>query len=108
MVNIFESDLRNKVRKEVPFIPGAWVDFYDDTTVQSVQKAQQAKDSQDIKDTLQIVLDQISAWNFSDEKGELPITFESLSKFPLKLVKWITEQQAEILTMVVSDAQKKN
>ena len=86
-INIFKSELRNKIRVNVPFIEGAWVEFYDDTTVDAVQKAQNAQASKDSADNLAVIINQIASWNFADDKGELPITTKSLARFPMKLIK---------------------
>lgn len=107
-INIFKSDLRNKVKVNVPFINGAWVEFYDDTTVDAVQKAQTAKASQDIADNLQVIVNQIAGWNFADDKGELAITTKTLTRFPIKLIKWLSEEQAKLLTSPEAENEKKN
>ena len=109
-INIFKSDLRNKIRVNVPFIEGAWVEFYDDTTVDAVQKAQTAQASKDIADNLAVIINQIASWNFADDKGELPITVKSVSRFPMKLIKWLTDEQTKILQSMnkQDEDQKKN
>ncbi len=109
-VNIFKGELRNKVRVAVPFIEGAWVEFYDDTTVDAVQKAQTAQLSKDIIDNLSVIINQIAAWNFADEKGELPITTHSLARFPMKLIKWLADEQGKMLQAINTqeEEQKKN
>lgn len=109
-VNVFAPELRGTVKKEVDFIPGAWVLFYDDLTVGSIQLAQQAKESGDVNASLSLMLAQIADWNFSDsEDGKtLPINLETMNKFSSKLLIWISKAQEEILSSMSVTSEKKS
>lgn len=102
-VNILSKDLRNTVKKEVDFIPGAYVEFFDDITVGVFRKAQESLENKNIQGSLDIILTQIADWNFADEKEEkLPINIESLEKLPTKILVWLSNAQAEILNDIQS------
>lgn len=106
-VNVLSKDIRKVIRKEVDFLPGAWVDFYDSVTVGQVKQAQKAKDNQDIDTSLDIVIAQIADWNFADAKGEiLPINKESIELLPLKILVWLGKVQEEILADLEEDKKK--
>lgn len=96
-VNIFKSDIRGIIHKEVDFIPGAYVDFYDSPTIGAIKKAQQAQTTQDIDLSLGVILNQIADWNFADENGILTVNMENLEKLPFKLLTWIAETQGAII-----------
>ena len=107
-VNIFNKDLRVVVRKEVDFIPGAWVDFYDDLTMGDIKKAQDAKEAGDIFRSFDVLINQIADWNFADEnKKILPITIDSLGKFPSRLLKWLVESEKEVVDLEREESKKK-
>lgn len=110
-VNILSSDLRNKIRKEVSFVSGAWVEFFDDITMDVVSKAQEAsKESNNIETSLEIIVNQIADWNFADkDKNILPISVETLKKLPSKILFWFGETQKEILANInqTEDTKKK-
>ena len=108
-VNVLSNDLRGKIKKDVPFIKDAFVVFYDDVTIQDVQKAQNAKGTDDITKNLDVVVSQIAEWNFTDNEGkDLPINTDSLTKLPLKLFKWINECESELLSSPAIEEEKKN
>ena len=91
-VNVFAKDLRGIVKKDCPFIQGAWIEFFDDITVGTITLAQEAENNNDITKTLELLITQISNWNFADEQNQpLPIAIESLKKLPFKLIKWLSE-----------------
>jgi hypothetical protein len=107
-INIFAPELRNVVRKEVSFIPGAWVDFYDDIKIGMVTKAQRAKDSGDMTLTLEIIADQIADWNFADgENSHMPINLESIEKLPIKILLWLSKAQEEVISDISISSDKK-
>jgi len=100
-VNVLGKDLRNVIKKEVDFLPGAWCEFFDDVTMLALEEAQLAKDNRNINTSLILVMDQISDWNFADELGnKLPVNIDSLKKLPMKLIKWLTEAETAIFTDV--------
>lgn len=108
-VNVLSNDIRGKIKKEVPFISGAFVTFFDDVTVEVITKAQSARNSEDILKNLDVVIAQIVEWNFSDGEGNiLPLTTESLTKIPMKLLKWINETEAELINSPAIKEEKKN
>ena len=97
-VNVLSKDLRTVIRKEVPFIPGAWVDFFDSITTGAIRKAQKAQKDQSMDLSMELLLSQIADWNFSGEdKKALSLTLDSLDLLPMKLLNWIAEAQGEIL-----------
>ncbi len=106
-VNVLALELRTIIRKEVDFIPGAWVDFYSDITTGIARKAQISQQSNNLDTNLELVLSQIADWNFADNEGQhLPVTSESLDKLSLKLLTWISTAQVEILTSQEEDKKK--
>lgn len=112
LVNV--QDLRTTIRREVPSSPGAWVDFYSDTTVAAIHRAEQAEElskngsvGSKIDGNLVILLEQIVDWNFSDNDDQkLPITLESLNKLPMKLLQWLASTQQDILSSGQADKKK--
>ncbi len=98
-VNAFE--IRGKVKKEIAFLPGAYVVFFDDITVDQVLKAQEAQNGQDMLSNMDILLGQIVEWNLADDNGPLEVNMESIKRLPLKIITWISETQSEILGSIV-------
>lgn len=98
-VNVLANNLRTVIRKDVPFIPGAWVEFWDSITVGEVKQAQamQEKETKNIDDNLQLVIRQISGWNFTDGTNPLPITIATFEQFSSKMLQWFAEAEAEVL-----------
>lgn len=96
-INVFAPELRNVVRKDLKTIPGAWVDLFDDITVEQVTKAQDLGENPDIVSTLSVLILQIFDWNFSDDKGKLDITIENLKRLPLKIITELSQLQAEVV-----------
>lgn len=98
-VNVLSKDLRTVIRKEVDFIPGAWVDFFDSVTTGVIRKAQNAQKNESLEMSMEMLLQQIAGWNFAGEdKKVLPLTLESLDLLPIKLLTWIATAQQEIFT----------
>lgn len=97
-VNIFE--LRNKVRKDIDYIEGAWVEFWDDVTIQAINEAQEAQKTGDTNSALRLVFNQIADWNLADEKGKLEITFDNMLRLPVKILTWMSTAQNDILKPV--------
>ena len=95
-INVLSSDLRSKIKKNSPVV-GAWVEFYDDITMDQAKKAQEMISRDDINSSLELLLPMIADWNFAGTDGKLPLTIESLSKLPSKLVRWLSQMQKEIL-----------
>lgn len=101
-VNVLSNDLRGIVRREVDFIPGAWVDFYDDVTVGQIRKAQKTQ-TENIDASLDLIISQIADWNFADgENKKLPVNIDSLSRLSSKILTWISTVQSEVLTQIES------
>lgn len=107
-VSVFTSDIRGVVKKEIPFIAGAWVEFFDDVTVADIKLAQQAQDAQDIDKNLGFVIKQIANWNFIDGEGkDIPINVDGLSKLPFKVLKWLFTAVTEVLSNPEFEDKKK-
>ncbi len=107
-VNVFAADIRNKVRREVDFLPGAWVEFYDDVTIDQLQKAQEVKKNANLLDGIDLVLSQIASWNFADETGKiLEINKVNLGRLGSKLLRWLINAQASIINPEAEDPKKK-
>lgn len=96
-VNIFNTELRNKIKVDCDLIPGVWVEFYDDLLIENIYSSTLETDDikQGIDNNLNIIKDCIHDWNFADDKGKLDITVENLRKLPLKLLTWISEKSSE-------------
>jgi len=105
--NITSSEIRGSVKKDVPFLKGAWVEFWDDTTVGTMKKAQSLQDDSNIDTSLELLLSQIKSWNFADAEKILPINLESIEKLPVKLMTWLAQMQSEILA-ANQDKKKEN
>ncbi len=108
-VNIFE--LRGTIKKEIPFIEGAWVEFYDDMVVNDIILAQSVDVTK--PDSFSMGLEnffkQVADWNFADKDGKaLPVTFESFKLLPMKIITWMGEMQKEIMTPKVAGEEKKS
>jgi hypothetical protein len=110
-VNVFAPELRGTVRKDVPFIKGAWVEFFDDITMDVIVKAQELNEvnKSNILANLDVLVNQIAFWNFADQDGKLlDINIASIQKLPMKLLNWIATSQTEILKdMSKVDSDKK-
>lgn len=96
-VNVTANALRSIIRKEVPFIPGAYVDFYDSITVQDVRSAESLQANPNIDDSIALIISQVADWNFMDGDSPLAITKESFSLFTTTLLQWFTTAQGEVL-----------
>lgn len=108
-INVFSQDLRGKVRKEVSFLPGAWVVFFDDITAGDISAAQNAKDSQELDTNLALIFNGIAEWNFADEKGNiLPVSIDSLKRLPLKFITWLATAQSEVMQNLTEDKKKES
>src|ERR1700690_4476831 len=107
-VNVLDSSLRTTIKKEVPFIPGAYVLFYDSLTAADIKQAQilQAQEIKNVDDSFSLLLAQVASWNFTDGTNPLPLTIDSLSKFTTKLLTWFSETETEILTQDTTDKKK--
>ena len=120
LVPVLNIDLRKKIKKNVPFLDKAWVEFYDDLTVadqKSLQdsnfsklkkKVDESDDDFDVREkeaTLkqsdtgqQLTLNLVSSWNFADEKGNVAeINLEIFKVLPLKLQRWILKTTTDII-----------
>jgi len=107
-VNVLNPEIRNVVRKNVDFLPGAWVDFYDDTTIEIIEKAQAAQATPDIKSGLQIVVSQIKGWNFADGDGKiLEVSVDSLTRLSSKFINWLSTTEAELMNPAKIEDKKK-
>jgi hypothetical protein len=107
-VNVFAPELRKKIRKEVDFIPGAWVEFWDDITLDQARKAQDVLNSKSITTNLDIMVNQIVDWNFADaENKKLEVTIDNLAKLSIKLITWISTQERDILIPSIEEETKK-
>jgi hypothetical protein len=107
-INVFAPELRGVVRKEIPFIPGAWVEFFDDVTGEAITSAEAAVASKDINQNYLLLLSQIKNWNFADQDNKpLAVTLENLKRLNSKFITWMSATQAEILTSEAADDKKK-
>lgn len=107
-VNVLAPELRNRIKRFVDFIPNAWVEFYDDITVSAIKLIQESQKDQNITSNLQVIADQISDWNFTDSQGEkIQTSADGLTRLPLKLLTWISQQTADILDPSKQEDKKK-
>lgn len=104
-INVISNDLRSVIRKEVPFIPGAWVDFWDSFIMADLEKAQ-SQTNPDLKSGTDFLIKQISNWNFTDGTNPLPITQTSFQLLTDKLVTWLFTAQKEVLESSKEDKKK--
>lgn len=117
-VNVFSPDLRNKVKRTVDFLPTAWVEFYDDITMDVIEKAQELKTAfekpdQNISESMSknydVMISQICSWNFADTEGKvLPINADTLKKLPYRFIKWISDTESELLNSPAIEDKKKS
>jgi len=120
LIPVINVDLRSKIKENVPFLEGAWVEFYDDLTVAD-QKLLQDSDFSKLKKRLdesyddfdvrekeslskqsdtgrQLTLNLVSSWNFADEKGNVvEVNLEIFKVLPLKLQRWILKTTTDII-----------
>lgn len=93
-MNVNITDIRKRIKKDVPLIEGAWVEFYDDITVNDMENAQKmSKDETTMDERLLFIASQIAGWNFADDNGDLPINSDSLKLIPFKVLNWIVDTQ---------------
>lgn len=99
LVNVFATDVRKRIKKEVPTIEGAWVEFYDDFLAGEVQKLGSGKMSEEEKSNrgYEFIRSLIADWNFSgpDEK-KLEITVENIRKLPVKVQTFLAEAGTDV------------
>lgn len=112
-VNVFAPELRGTIKRDVPFLPGAWVSFYDDITPAMLEqaKAETERTGEAMNSDLLLLSQMIADWNFADEKGKrLDITVDNLKKLSLtKFLAWLINTQGEILKVMQAAAvSKKN
>lgn len=105
-VLIFSEDVRTRVRKPVPSIKGAWVEFYDD--VPAAFNSEYEKQSKVLSDEDLVywgVTRIVSNWNFyKTEKDKLEITIDSIKNLPYKVQRWLVQQSTDI---ALSDTEEK-
>lgn len=109
-VQVFGVDIRNKVRRDFPFVVGAWVEFWDDAIMRNVLQAQDASDKTSTKDALSIIVDQIADWNFSDETNtKVTVSIEAVELLGVKSLKWLSETAVEVTNIASqkADTEKK-
>jgi hypothetical protein len=107
-VNVLTNNLRTVIRKDVPFIPGAWVGFWDSVTIGDIKHAQMKEGTvATIDGTIELLISQIAEWNFKDGDKILPITKETFDLFSTKFIEWFSQMQAEIL-QVQTESKKKS
>lgn len=95
-VNIFSS-LRSTVRKDVPFLPGAWVEFWDSITIGEAKRARDLAKAPQLEATIGFILAQVANWNFTDGTNPLPITPATFDTFSMKLLTWFSQMEADIM-----------
>lgn len=96
-VNVFATELRTVVKKECPFIPGAFVEFWDSLTVADLEAATVLKDTPSLDGSIDLALKQISGWNFTNGVSPLPLTKDTFKLLSNKLLFWIFRAQGEVL-----------
>src|SRR4051812_4850610 len=90
LVNVISNETRHKIKRDFPFVPGAWIEIYDDLLWGQVTDAKKMVETNDID--LDFVIPQITDWNFAGEDGKkLPITKESLKLFSTKKIQWFAK-----------------
>ncbi len=95
--NIQNNALRTVVEKEIPFLKGAFISFYDSPTAADLKKANQLKEDQDFDSSLDFILSQIADWNLSDDNGKLEVNRENLERLPINVINWIAQAPAGII-----------
>jgi len=91
------TELRGTVRRDVPFIEGGWVDFFDDLTLATVDKAKSIENKANVDANLSILCEQIVDWNFYKTAEEkLPISVGSFKSLPIKVVTWLINEYISI------------
>ena len=96
LVKVTSKELFEKVRKDIPFIPGAWVEFWSDLSGDTPEKLAKFKDPTD--QGYESIITLVADWNFADLEGKkLPVTTESMRKLSLKLQRWISDCVGEVM-----------
>jgi hypothetical protein len=104
LINPFNIELRQKVKKDLTSIPGAWIEFYDDLTIAQIKSAEKGLKDKDMDIQVRILLAQISDWNFCNTENEkLPIAAESIEKLSLK----VAEEMFSFLVEIAEDFSSK-
>lgn len=103
------TELRKIVRLDVPFIEGAWVEFYDGLTLNDVEKTKDLSANQeDLYKSMDVLASQINDWNFyKDAQNKLPINIETIKTLPIKVVTWMFESYAKLVTPDEQEVKKK-
>lgn len=106
-VNILSGELRGRVKKEIPWIKNAWVEFYDDLLGETQSKISSASNQEEAGYIGVVAM--IADWNFANEKEEkLDITIENVRKLPIRVQKWIAETSTSIVNPEQEKEQKKD
>lgn len=133
MVKVLGVEIRQKIRKEVPFVKGAWIELFDDISVADEKrlkmvdwKGEPPKQQEETEEgynirkkaiseehekiATEILLKLIADWNFADDNGiKLVVTREIFENLPLKLRKWLIKQANNIVSDIAEHEQvKKN
>jgi hypothetical protein len=93
LINVLSNDIRKKVKKEVPFIADAYVEFWDDF-LGDMSGTEELSADQFI---YRLMLGIIADWNFSDGDEKLAITEENIKKLSTKTRTWLSETTVEIV-----------
>lgn len=106
-VNILSGELRGRVKKTIPWIQNAWVEFYDDLLGETQAKISSASNQEEAGYIGVVAM--IADWNFGDEKGvKLDVSVENVRKLPIRVQKWLAETSTKIVNPEQEKEQKKD
>jgi hypothetical protein len=101
LVNVFSPDIRKKIKKEVPTIEGAWVEFYDDLLAGEIQDfsgdINKMSEKEKGNQGYEFVKTMISDWNFADlDEKKMEITVKNIRRLPLRVQGFLAETAGSI------------
>ena len=98
LVNVFSPDIRKRIKRDVPTIEGAWVEFYDDFLAGEVQELGKAMSEEEKSDRgYEFIRSLIADWNFAGTDGKkLDITVENIKKLPVRVQTFLATAGADV------------
>lgn len=97
-VLIYQDEYRNKIKKNVPSIDGAWVEFYDDVPASfNSEYEEKSKELSDENLVIWGVSRIVADWNFyADESNKVEISIDGINSLPYKVQRWLIKESTDI------------
>ena len=101
LVNVFKIDVRRRVKKDIPTLEGAWVEFYDDLLTDDLQSIFSATDDLTEEEKgnrgYEFVRSLIADWNFADtDEKKLDISVDNLKRLPMKVQVFLAKEAGAV------------